>query len=150
MLTTPLRRRVGLLLLLCSLLSGCGDDGLVQLQGTVMLDGQPLRNATVHFIAQDPEGRDALGSTDDEGVFRLSTFEPDDGALPGNYKVTVRLVQPDTGARFATPAEAMSAPPQPQKISRPTLPPRYSHASQTVLEQQVPPEGNVTFELSRE
>ena len=80
-----------LTLVLCT---GCGGD-LVQLNGRVILDGKPLEKATVTFThVHDTEegGRLASGFTDEAGYFRLTTFERDDGIIPGQYKVTVLKV----------------------------------------------------------
>ena len=154
MLRTHVRRYTGLLVLLvaAALISaaGCGKGGTVPLRGTVTLDGRPLQGATVHFIAQDPGGRDALGSTDADGVFRLSTSEPNDGAFPGSYKVIVRpATQVDPEIAAMTPAEAMKAASAGRKVNRPAvaLPPRFSDPGQTILEQDVPASGDVVFEL---
>jgi hypothetical protein len=141
------------LLLVLTAAAGCGGGGTVPFRGTVKLDGRPLEHATVYFIAQEPGGRDALGSTDAEGEFRLSTFKPGDGAFPGRYKVVVQLAAPvDTGVVAATPAEAFQASGGGGKPGRPavTLPPRYSRAEETVLVEDVPAEGSVVFELQSE
>jgi hypothetical protein len=132
------------------MVAGCGDsEGRVSLRGTVKLDGRPLANATVHFIAQDSEGTDALGTTDADGVFRLSTLKPGDGALPGKYKVVVRppASEADTDVVATTSMEAMMA--TGRKPYRPSviIPPRYSNPSQTILVQDVPASGKVVFEL---
>jgi hypothetical protein len=142
---------VPLLLMAAALLpaAGCGKGETVPLRGTVRLDGRPLAGATVYFIAQDPGGRDALGSTDADGVFRLSTLQPGDGAFPGRYKVVVQPAAGDTGVVAATPAEAMQASGAGRKPSRPpvSIPPRYSQPGQTILVQDVPAKGDVVFEL---
>jgi hypothetical protein len=139
---------MGLLVLLIAA-AGCGNGGPAPLRGTVKLDGRPLEGASVYFIAQDSGCRDALGSTDADGVFHLSTFEPGDGAFPGKYKVVVQPPQPDTGVVAATPVEAMQATGAARNPNRPliTIPPRYSQPGQTVLVQDVPADGNVVFEL---
>ena len=148
MVRAHFRRCTGLLILLIAA-AGCDKGGPVTLRGTVKLDGRPLAGATVHFIAQDSGGRDALGSTDADGVFRLSTFHPDDGAFPGGYKVVVRPPQADTGVVAATSVEAMQAAPASPKPSI-TIPPRYSQPGQTILVQEVPASGDVVFELQSE
>jgi len=143
------RRCTGLLILTVAI-GGCGKGDTIPLRGTVTLDGRPLANASVSFLAQDPRGRDALGSTDADGVFRLSTFEPGDGALPGRYKV---VVQPAAASAVnvvaATPGEILDAPRAggPSAPSPVTLPPRYSRPDQTILEQEVPASGEVVFAL---
>jgi hypothetical protein len=127
--------------------AGCGKGQLVPVRGKVKLDGRPLAQATVRYIAREAGGRDALGFTDVDGVFRLTTFQPGDGAFPGKYKV---IVQPpaevEGGPAAATPAEAQRAAPR-SRPKGPSLPPRYSQPDQTILVQDVPPSGEVILEL---
>ena len=62
--------------------------------GVLTLDGQPASGATVKFSpSRDGESRGypAVGITDPNGRFRLTTFEAGDGAVPGTYTVTVTL-----------------------------------------------------------
>ncbi len=68
---------------------GCGDnDGLVPVSGKVTLDGKPLADAAVGFFA-DAGGTPAVGTTDAQGNFTLSTHKPGDGATVGQNVVTV-------------------------------------------------------------
>jgi hypothetical protein len=139
-------------MLLLVLVSGCGErPSMVPLRGTVRLDGRPLPNATVSFIAQGASGRDAFGFTDANGVFQLSTLKSGDGALPGKYKVVVQPVdQTDADVVVAPPwAKTRSAATTNRKPNRSpvVLPPRYTQADQTVFVQEVPSSGDVVFEL---
>ena len=131
--------------------AGCGKEATtIPVRGTVTLDGQPLARATVQFLAQDRGGRDALGTTDADGVFRLSTFKPRDGAFAGKYKVVVRSVpQADPSVVATNVQEAMRAASRRQKPIGPLviIAPRYSHPGKTILEQEVPPSGKVVFAL---
>ncbi len=73
--------------------TGCGggnDSGLntVPVTGTVMMDGSPVEGAKVAFIPKEG-GQGAVGMTDAQGKFSLMTVDPDDGAVPGSYTVTV-------------------------------------------------------------
>ena len=142
----PMAPLVGLIAL-----AGCGREPTTNPgHGTGTLDGRPLAKATVQFLAQDPGGRDALGTTDADGRFRLSTFTPRDGALAGKYKVIVRSVPEADPAVVATNVqEAMRVASSRQKPIGPliTIAPRYSHPGKTILEQEVPPSGEVVFEL---
>ena len=78
---------------------GCGGD-LVKLRARVTLDGEPLEGATVTLIrVKGEEGRSASGRSDEEGRVRFTTYQPNDGVPPGNYKVciakTIRTVGPN-------------------------------------------------------
>lgn len=56
--------------------------------GTVIYRGQPVANATVTFIGPGA-ARFSVGQTDAAGAFRLTTYDPDDGAIVGENVVTV-------------------------------------------------------------
>jgi hypothetical protein len=76
------------------LAAGCtkapdGRPKLVPVVGKVLYNKAPIEGATVVFI---PEGHNyaATARTDAGGTFKLRTFAESDGAVPGNYKITVR------------------------------------------------------------
>jgi hypothetical protein len=77
------------------LLSGCTPtatlNGLVPCQGTVTLDETPVENATVLFapVVSDPSRRAAVGKTNAQGQFTLTTLNPNDGVAPGEFIVLV-------------------------------------------------------------
>lgn len=69
-------------------LSGCGGNTYsVTLQ--VLLEGKPLPDARVEFNPTDSKQRPAFGMSDANGYVTLNTSGENDGALPGEYKVTV-------------------------------------------------------------
>jgi hypothetical protein len=72
------------------LLAGCGGRGveLAPVEGVVLFDGKPIDGAGVMFQPVGG-GRPAIGTTDSEGKFRLSTFDPGDGAIVGDHLVAV-------------------------------------------------------------
>lgn len=78
-------------LVLFGSLVGCGN-GLVQIRGRVELDGKPLEGATVTFTQTNGLGRPISGYSDKRGNFRLTTFEPNDGVKPGDYKVSIAKI----------------------------------------------------------
>jgi hypothetical protein len=65
----------------------------VPVEGLVSLDGRPLKNAAVTFIPEG-NGRIATAITGNDGSFHLTTFAAGDGALPGDYKVTITFLPP--------------------------------------------------------
>ncbi len=81
--------RIILLTVFAAVVGGCGDDrpDTLPAGGTITYNGQPVAEARVMFLVEG--GRPASGMTDSEGRFELTTFEPGDGALPGEHKVTV-------------------------------------------------------------
>ena len=74
--------------------AGCGSKGpaIVPVSGTVTLDGNPVANAAVMF-APTSGGRPAEGTTGTDGKFQLTTEKPADGAMEGEYEVTVTGVR---------------------------------------------------------
>jgi len=82
-------------------ISGCQQSETVPVTGTVMQKGQPVDKAEVVFNPK--QGRFASGVTDSQGHFSLSTAKPGDGAMPGEYTVTL-------GEYY--PADAPPAPPR--------------------------------------
>jgi hypothetical protein len=68
---------------------GCGN-GLVNLNARVTLDGKPLEGAAVSLIGGGKtRNRTASGMTGADGIVHFTTFQPNDGVLPGEYKVVV-------------------------------------------------------------
>jgi hypothetical protein len=75
-----------------ALLVGCGKrTKTVPVSGIVKIDGVPLKDARVTFHPIDG-GKMAFGNTDAEGRFTLTTSNSNDGAVPGQYRVTVSVV----------------------------------------------------------
>jgi hypothetical protein len=83
---------------------GCGDDsGLAtryKVSGTVKYKGEPVPKGTVVFEPVNPpppQGRVAQGSIEN-GSYTLTTSTPNDGALPGEYKVIIMSSDLDVAA----------------------------------------------------
>ena len=72
-------------------LFGCGGESLpkrVPVSGSVTYKGKAVEGATVGFLCEGAP-RMASGITDKDGKFTLTTYEPNDGAIPGKHTVTV-------------------------------------------------------------
>jgi len=142
---------------------GCGQGKTVKVEGVVTLDGKPLPAATVIYVPVG-DGRAASGRTDQDGIFRLTTFRTDDGAVPGEYKVTV-VVEKPTDERFVgrdpntftskekyearmthTPAAKKKALAAKKKATSP-VPAVYGDQKTTPLKEVVPPAGKVELNL---
>ena len=73
---------------------GCGksdDSGHAKtypVSGTVTVNGKPVEGATVTFHQTSGTGT-SIGATDSSGKYTLSTFASNDGAPPGQYKVSI-------------------------------------------------------------
>jgi hypothetical protein len=93
------RRSIALLLLVvywCSIM-GCSRSGrpaTAPVRGQVIYQGKAVAGATVTFLCPGAP-RLAIGTTDDAGNYRLSTFETDDGAVIGTHVVAVKKESPE-------------------------------------------------------
>ncbi len=93
--------RFAILLVFAVITFGCGGPdpyGTVPVRGVVTCNGKPVANGVVNFTpmpdqgrADGNRGRVALGKTDSEGRFKLTTYHNDDGALIGRHTVTVSM-----------------------------------------------------------
>jgi hypothetical protein len=87
--------------IVCLVALGCGGNGKPKaypVTGTVTLNGQPIEGASVSFFTQDELMRAARvpvpkGTTDASGQFHLTTYEKNDGAPAGSYKVAISWMQ---------------------------------------------------------
>lgn len=80
------QRALLLLLLLCA--AGCDSrPKRVPVSGKVLIDGEPLKYGAVVFVPEG--GRQSSGILDENGNFKLTCFEPGDGALIGKHQIQV-------------------------------------------------------------
>jgi hypothetical protein len=82
---------------------GCSDrPHIVPVSGQVLIDGQPLSYGFIRFSSG--EGRPALGRLDNEGRFRLTTYDSGDGAIVGLHRIAILTHQvTDTGIKWHAP-----------------------------------------------
>ncbi|HXG13311.1 MAG TPA: hypothetical protein VNK04_26375 [Gemmataceae bacterium] len=149
---TPCRRGWILLAVLLGVSWGCGSrDRPVPVRGKVTVDGAPIAGAGVVFHPKDGNGRPASGETRADGTYHLTTFTEGDGALPGEYRVTIvweEPVHPYLAYRDGSPKKKAlekeylewkaKHKPKPSPI-----PPHYGDPAKTPLEQKVPVPGGV-------
>src|ERR1043166_1345186 len=67
---------------------GCSQSDTVAVTGTLTLNGAAAADAEVMFNPTKG-GRFASGHTDASGHFAIETAKPGDGAIPGEYVVTL-------------------------------------------------------------
>ena len=91
-----------------SFAAGCGGGAFetVPVDGILTCDGKPVANVLVTFTPKGGEGVDpnnpgkaAIGKTDAEGRFTLTTYKIGDGAIVGQHTVRVdREYDPEAGS----------------------------------------------------
>jgi hypothetical protein len=132
--------------------TGCGGPKPVPVKGSVTLDGQLVDNAQVLFTPVEGN-KVASGVTKEDGTFELTTEKPGDGAVPGDYKVTVTYTDPVgvTGPSGNTQQAMMGAMKSAQEAKRKRqkfyIPPVYTTVGSTPIQQKVPVDGPVNIEL---
>ena len=92
------------------LLAGCdGRPRRVPVAGKILIDGKPLTSGFVQMVPAD--ARPAYGKIQPDGSFRMTTFDEDDGCVPGEHKVTVIAYEPlgATKTRWLVPAKYQDA-----------------------------------------
>jgi hypothetical protein len=140
------------MLIVTVLVAGCGS-GPIPVRGRVTLDGTPVSGAAVLFVPAGTSGRPANGRTDASGVFRLTTFKQEDGALPGDYKVVVTKTDPLPEPPPAEPGNTASVVKHYKGLKtketskKKQLPPAYADAAKTPLHCTVPAGGEVELKL---
>ena len=84
-------------------IAGCGaGDGRLSVypvSGKVVVKGQPASGAKVIFYPSAPDAIEkklpvASGETDSAGTFKLQSYEPEDGAPEGDYKIAIVWPEP--------------------------------------------------------
>jgi hypothetical protein len=97
-----LKRRAGVTATaagLCLIL-GCGDDtGLAKrysVSGTVTYHDAPLEKGQITFIPTDRTKQREAAGTIEGGRYTLTTATAGDGALPGEYGVTITSLEVDS------------------------------------------------------
>jgi hypothetical protein len=84
-------RAAALAALLIGPISGCTESldrpKTFPVSGKVTHKGQPVPKGTITF--QPDQGQPSVGEIQPDGTYRLSTFDPGDGAVAGHYRVFV-------------------------------------------------------------
>jgi hypothetical protein len=138
---------------------GCSDGGRPEtapVSGTVTYNGEAVAGANVVFIPKEGGSRNASGTTDSQGKYQLTTFEENDGAVPGAYSVTIReggtdedlsaMSSEDPSAGYGAAMDAAAsggAPPAGEAAEEGGIPAKYADPNQSGLDRTVESGKNV-------
>lgn len=146
-------KRISLtLLFFCFLLSGCkkAPPPIVEVEGVVLLNGNPLPNALVEFIPElNHFGAEmnSSGITDEKGFFRLTCrWNNQPGAAVATHRVIITDAPMEGGRGMDPESQAKSAQYYSSLKNRP-IPSSYSDFSKTPLRLSVEA-GKKTYEIS--
>lgn len=133
-----------LAMLVLSLPVGCGGrkgPEFVAVKGVVKYEGKGVGNLLVSFVPD--KGLLATGKTDDQGNFRLTTNKPNDGAMVGNYKVSIRYMTSEI-----PPMQGLADGPAPPASPIPTKYADPVNSGLTGVVDKDASKNNFTFELN--
>jgi len=124
-------------LLICVALAGCGKASpYLHSTGTVKFDDGTVPQgdfSTITFQPKSggPDTKGAQGTIEPDGSFQLSSERPDDGVKPGEYAVTVYVMNGYPNGKSVVPL-------------------KYTNARETPLSAEVKPSGKNHFEFTIE
>lgn len=77
----------------CGLVLGCGGNhATAPVSGKVTAEGTAVTGGTITFVpigdGKTPPGKPASGAIQSDGSFKLTTYEPNDGAVVGKHQVS--------------------------------------------------------------
>jgi hypothetical protein len=159
-----LMRSISLLTLAVTISAFCGCGGSdevppVSVTGKITFKGKPVEEAIVTFMSTTG-GRSASGKTEKDGSFQLTTNRTGDGAIPGEYKITIAKVEKakgggstgvdisdgdfgaDYGAMMAGAASGNT-----RKLIKNILPEKYASPTESGLSRTVDKSGKNVFEI---
>lgn len=136
-------RILALMIAACVSQAGCSSgtssrDPVYKVTGKVTYKGAPVVGADITFLCTAPE-RSAFGRTNDEGVYNLTTFSANDGAVEGKHSVTIKqLPVATTPVPIASTETDAYVPPEQDQSTDPvapksTLPANYGDAATSGL-----------------
>jgi hypothetical protein len=135
----------GVLVAICGCGSGAGKVVVVPVSGSVKYKGQPVDGALVSF-ATTASPRTAVGMTDAQGNFKLTTMNTDDGAVAGEHVVTIskaakadgnvpKMQSPEDYAKYMQ--QTGSTKPPGAEVSKGMIPEKYSNPATSGLKRTV-------------
>lgn len=87
------------LCLVALLAAGCGGSNRAEthpVSGKITYEGEPVADAHVVFHPTGDSGVIARGKTDEDGYYELTTYDTDDGAVAGEYKIAISKADPSS------------------------------------------------------
>jgi hypothetical protein len=138
MFSAGFRRAILALTLLA--VAGCSQSPPVyKVSGKVTYLAKPLTTGVVAFHHTDAKSPLVTGEIGTDGVFRLTTRRPGDGAAPGAYHVTVTSMTPGRGIEGV---DSDYRPPQP------LIPLKYMRLDETPLKANVEPKAENVINIT--
>ena len=135
-LRAPIGLLVGMVLINCCACSGDGRLPVFPVSGQVMYQGKPTPDALIIFHPENDPNNTAprpLTRVSPDGSFTLTTYETNDGAPAGKYKVTITWVKDSDNGNTAK---------EDIRPAKNLVPERYSKVETSGLEVEIKKEPN--------
>lgn len=137
---------------------GGGKHKTYPVTGSVTYNGGPLVDAIVSFAPEDKKAKlpTATDTTDNEGKFSLTTYDYDDGAAAGKFKVVITKSMVEAAGADDVPddehgdddgGDASGHDSAAAKRSKSMIPETYSSYNSTPLSVEVTADGPNNFKL---
>lgn len=95
-----------------AILAGCENNGdlpaTYPVTGSVTFKNKPVASGTITFHPIAADGNPAVSLIDEQGRFELTTYDKNDGAVPGFHNVTI-VVAPRMDGSSAGEADVIPA-----------------------------------------
>jgi hypothetical protein len=132
--------------LLLGAFGGCGSDDLdrrYSVHGKVTRQGKAGQTGTINFVPVNATtGRAASGEIKPDGSYTLTTKDPGDGAMAGEYVVTINMNEVDRSGVETTPG-GMPRLDQMKRVQvKALIPAKYGDPGKTDLKAKVEPRSN--------
>ena len=112
---------------------------LYKVKGKASYRGKALTTGTVAFHHTDARSPMVTGDIHADGTFELTTKRPGDGAVPGEYRVTVTSMLPGKGVEGVD---------QDYRPPQPLIPLRFMRLDETPLKATIEPKDSNEIHLS--
>jgi len=139
-------------LVLTTFAAGCGQsrlEGLVPASGLVTYQSEPVEGAWVTLVPAQPGGtqRAASSITDSQGQFVMTTLDPGDGVVPGEYLVKISKKIDDTNNSKADIDAGKAKPKNNTNHIKYVIPQKYENPQQSGLEVTINSQGDRSIEF---
>jgi hypothetical protein len=132
-----------------TIMSGCGGEDDIgkrySVSGKVTYKGEPVPKGIVTFTPEDSKsGRPAAATIQSDGSYTLTTLptSPGDGALPGNYLVSIAASDVDISATQGKPGGMYRVDIITKAPRKDFVPRKYGNANKSGLKAEVKAETN--------
>lgn len=141
------------ILVLTMVIAGCSDGSTasgprpVPAAGMLTYNATAVPDATISLIPNDPSQPGAVARSDSTGAFKLTTGDRGEGAMPGDYKVSVTAIVYEGGENPGSVEEGNYNPNAKPATPKYIVPQKFSNPETSGLTLTIPPEGTTDIKL---